>query len=297
MTVPSPVLIAEVDSLPIHSHSEELCFINYDPMLQEVTLVCAHSSDLDPIPSEAVDKHDSIGNLVVLQGGPQASIEKTRAGSLRLKRTKVAAPTEVDQAPLSTGELIHPPISAPSLMVASSSEADQALQSLIQEVSRLVEAPILKTPVNKSAALKAAKAPMMRRSGRLVEKAQLRGKKTAEELAQDILCKKLEGSEADFNTQAQDCLTKSSMLPSQIMQWKQLKSFSNSSAWKTKVQPQPPSQAKRHRGPKNYPVGSCLLCAMYLYQSSPSLCICLAFPTSSESWPNNWGCRVHCKPK
>jgi hypothetical protein len=241
MTVPSPVLIAEVNSLHIHSHSEELCFINYDPMLQEVTLVCAHSSDLDPIPSEAVDKHDSIGNLVVLQGGPQASIEKTRAGSLRLESTKVAAPTEVDQAPLSTGELIHPPISAPSPMVASSSEADQALQSLIQEVSRLVEAPILKTPVKKSAALKAAKAPMMRRSGRLLEKAQLRGKKTAEELAQDILCKKLEGSEADFNTQARDRLTKSSMLPSQIMQWKQLKSFSNSSAWKTKVQPQPPS--------------------------------------------------------
>jgi hypothetical protein len=40
------------------------------------------------------------------------------------------------------------------------------------------------------------------------KKAQSRGKKTAKELAQGILCKKLEGSQPDFNAQARERLTK-----------------------------------------------------------------------------------------
>jgi hypothetical protein len=69
-----------------------------------------------------------------------------------------------------------------------------------------VAVPVLKTPTKKSAAAKASEALTIQRSGRLAQKAH--SKRSTEELAQDILCKKLEGSQMDFTTQARDRLTK-----------------------------------------------------------------------------------------
>jgi hypothetical protein len=50
--------------------------------------------------------------------------------------------------------------------------------------------------------------PTIRRSGRLAQKAQTKGRKIAEELAQDILCKKLEGCHSSPTIQTWDHLIK-----------------------------------------------------------------------------------------
>jgi hypothetical protein len=50
--------------------------------------------------------------------------------------------------------------------------------------------------------------PTTRRNGRLAQKTQSKGKKSAEEMVQDLMCKKLEGGQLDLTTQARDCLIK-----------------------------------------------------------------------------------------
>jgi hypothetical protein len=85
---------------------------------------------------------------------------------------------------------------------------NEALQSFLQEVTRPAPVPILKTSAKKSITPKAAEAPSVRRSGRLSAKAQTRGRKTTEELAQEIFCIKLEGGQPNKNEQARDRLTK-----------------------------------------------------------------------------------------
>jgi hypothetical protein len=77
-----------------------------------------------------------------------------------------------------------------------------------QQHHMLGAAPVLKTPAKRNTTARVSEAPTVRRNGRLAEKTQAKGKKTAEELAQDLLCRKLEGSQPDFTAQARDRLTK-----------------------------------------------------------------------------------------
>jgi hypothetical protein len=214
------VLIAEVDPTSIPSRSEELYFIHHDPMLQEAALMEVYAADAVQAPTQTADKH-FINNQVAPRpatvsngcafvhpvqqdGGEAAQTGDEQApewGQLApgiiypapaqpvQEGSQVAGPTSGDQAP---------PLTAAPPPAADSS--DQALQSFIQEVMQPVVVPVLKTLVKKSAAAKASEAPTIRCSGRLAEKAH--SKRSAEELAQDILCKKLEGSQMDFTTQA-----------------------------------------------------------------------------------------------
>jgi hypothetical protein len=54
--------------------------------------------------------------------------------------------------------------------------------------------PILKMPAKKASAPQAAETKTIRRSGRLTVKTLAKGRRTSEELAQEILNRKLEGT-------------------------------------------------------------------------------------------------------
>jgi hypothetical protein len=66
--------------------------------------------------------------------------------------------------------------------------------SFIQAAFKPAEQAILETPTRKSKSTKPADAPATRRSGRLAEKVQRKGPMCAEKMAQEVLCKKLEGA-------------------------------------------------------------------------------------------------------
>jgi hypothetical protein len=76
---------------------------------------------------------------------------------------------------------------------AVTAEPEEALQSFIKETAVPATRPILQTPAKNTTAAKGADEPFVRRSGRLAAKTQNRGRKSSEELAQEILCEKLEG--------------------------------------------------------------------------------------------------------
>jgi hypothetical protein len=94
------------------------------------------------------------------------------------------------------------------LPLAPSTETDAELQLFIQQAFKLAPAPLLKTPAKKAKVAKNAEVPTIRHSGRLAQKAQTKGRKTAEELSQDIICKKLEGCQSSPTIQARDRLTR-----------------------------------------------------------------------------------------
>jgi hypothetical protein len=74
---------------------------------------------------------------------------------------------------------------------ASQSEDESSLAAFIQGIAKPVAAAILKTPAKNSKAPRPSKAPTARRSGRLAAKALKKGNRSAEEMAQEVLCKKL----------------------------------------------------------------------------------------------------------
>jgi hypothetical protein len=79
--------------------------------------------------------------------------------------------------------------------------------AFIQASYRSAEQAILKTPARKNKIAK-PDAPTIRRSGKLAEKAQRKGPMCAEKMAQEVLCKKLEGAakEQGKEKQARDRL-------------------------------------------------------------------------------------------
>jgi hypothetical protein len=70
--------------------------------------------------------------------------------------------------------------------------------------------PILKTPEKKSRAPQASEATTVRHNGKLAVKTQAKGRRTSEEMAQEILCRKLEGApdQLNKNDPVRDRLTK-----------------------------------------------------------------------------------------
>jgi hypothetical protein len=86
-----------------------------------------------------------------------------------------------------------PSVPPEAVQVESHNGTDKNLQVFLQEVSKLAPVAKLKTPTKKAPTRQANEAPTVRRSGRLAVKSKSKGRKTAEELAQEILCNKLEG--------------------------------------------------------------------------------------------------------
>jgi hypothetical protein len=89
-------------------------------------------------------------------------------------------------------------------------EAEESLAGFIKEVARPVVPTILKAPARKAKHLRQAEATTTRRSGRLAEKALKKGHRSAEEMAQEVLCNKLDGAldQPDKVESARERLTK-----------------------------------------------------------------------------------------
>jgi hypothetical protein len=73
------------------------------------------------------------------------------------------------------------------------------LAHFMLQIVRPTPKPILKTPAKKISNAQDMAPPAVRGSGRLAIKAHTKGKKTSEELAQDILRKKLDGTTGETN--------------------------------------------------------------------------------------------------
>jgi hypothetical protein len=120
ITAPSPVLITEeVDTLPIHSRSEENYFIVNDP--------CAQSTATVPPPKAT----GFIGMLAAPEGDTQAPTERARAGLPLLDNAEAAPTRETAQAHLPMEELVQPTAKSPP-PVANPPEAVLALQPFLQ---------------------------------------------------------------------------------------------------------------------------------------------------------------------
>lgn len=76
-------------------------------------------------------------------------------------------------------------------------EVDGSLEAFIQGVSKPAAAAILMTPTKKTKATRAPEAT--RRSGRIAVKTQKKGRKSTEVMAQEILCKKLDGDQSHLD--------------------------------------------------------------------------------------------------
>jgi hypothetical protein len=72
-------------------------------------------------------------------------------------------------------------------------DADKNLQPFLQEMSNLAPNSILKTPAKKVQTRKEEEPPAVRRSGRLAATSKSKGRKSVEEIAQEILRSKLGG--------------------------------------------------------------------------------------------------------
>jgi hypothetical protein len=163
-------------------------------MLQEVqvvqTLGIRSPSELLP-PKVVAD--------LVLGGEAVVEVHSEEAGTASL--AAVPAPPHdllpaisalsAPSAPAGPTELLPVPTALPSPI--ASADLEELLQDFIRGISVLAPQPILRTPAKKIKGAKETQASSVRRSGRLMSKALTKGGKTLEELAQELLCKKMEG--------------------------------------------------------------------------------------------------------
>jgi hypothetical protein len=193
-------------------------------MLQEAALLYNHSAELAPTPAPLqkaamvqASVHvrqalEHIATQATMQDGPLQANDVSMDGpqshysggqdSASTPQVETGGHADEDQPPPSSGEAVQP------LPLASSTESDAELQLFIQQAFNPAPAPLLETLAKKAKVTKNAEVPTIRRSGRLAQKAQTNGRKTVEELVQDILCKKLEGCRSSPTIQARDRLTK-----------------------------------------------------------------------------------------
>jgi hypothetical protein len=111
---------------------------------------------------------------------PQAAVE-LGADPLRQEATAGGAATPPGQMAPDVNEAQQ----------ASQPEDESSLAAFIQGIAKPVAAAILKTPAKKSKAPRPSEAPTIRCSGRLAVKALKKGNRSAEEMAQEVLCKKI----------------------------------------------------------------------------------------------------------
>jgi hypothetical protein len=127
--------------------------------------------------------------------------------------------TDSDRLPPACGQLLS----------AATPETDQAVahdlgkaQRFIKEMVTLASKPILRTLVKKPPVAQGPGEQSDRRSGRLAAKMQSRGRKSSREMAQELLCKKLEGvpGQQGIEDQARNRLMKlfDNPLPKEVME-------------------------------------------------------------------------------
>jgi hypothetical protein len=94
--------------------------------------------------------------------------------------------------PLHAVEVLAP--SQPTGVAADNASATGEPDAFIHDITRPAPAALMKTPVKKGTTFHPEGATVVWCSGRLAMKAQDKGSKNSEELAQEVLCKKLEGA-------------------------------------------------------------------------------------------------------
>jgi hypothetical protein len=165
-----------------------------DPMLQEVQVAqtLGIRPPLELLPPKVVADP-------VLGGEAVAEVHSEEAGTASL--TAVLAPPRdllpaifalsAPSAPAGLSELLPAPTALPTPIAPA--DPEELLEDFIRGISAPAPQSILWTPTKNTKVAKEMQAPSLRRSGRLMSKALTKGGKTLEELAQELLCKKLEG--------------------------------------------------------------------------------------------------------
>jgi hypothetical protein len=183
--------IIEVDLVSWLHRPDNYCSLQPEPMLQEASmqnnnnlLLMWQAAD-GATASQEQDwgpEMQDVDSGAILTQASQEYPARAEQGE-----TMLVAPASQVQPQAS------PYVPPEDVQVESHNGTDKNLQIFLQEVSKPAPTTILKTPAKKSPTRQANEAPTVRRSGRLAAKSKSKGRKTVEELAQEILCSKLEG--------------------------------------------------------------------------------------------------------
>jgi hypothetical protein len=186
---PLPHPTDEVYAILSLSHPGVPSISQLDPMLQEAAMMQVCALCLPPELRAAFAMASQTLDVATQRRG------HAKVGDVASPIPALAAPLQANSTqPQSSRALMlltAPPANTSACALA---EPDEELQGFIKGVSTNAPKPILRTPTKKPKATKELEAPSVKRSGRPAAKAHAKGIKSYEELAQEILSKKLEGA-------------------------------------------------------------------------------------------------------
>jgi hypothetical protein len=156
-----------------------------------------HARERSPRREHAESSRQGGSLACSLSPAPRRSRERSLDRLLRRFRRRDARREkrrEAEPSPTPNCKLVPPASSgssSPSGNRVAVPPPPPPLQDFIRGISTPAPQPILRTPAKNIKATKETQTPSVRQSGRLMWKALTKGGKTSEELAQELLCKKL----------------------------------------------------------------------------------------------------------